>query len=378
MASIERRVQSGTVRYRAHYTDPAGKQRSKSFARKQDARDYLTSIESSKLAGQYVDPTRGRITLGDVADDWLATKVSIRPTTRARYESAVETHIRPKWGTTPLTRITHEDMQQWVADIVAAGAQPGQVKKIVSVTSGMLAKAVRDRRLADNPAHGLDLPRVRPERRQYLELQQVEVMADAAKEAAGEYASVAIHVLAYSGPRWSEMAGLRVRAVDVKRRRLEIVETMTEINGGKLAWGPPKDYERRSIPVPPSVMDEIKELIKGKRPDDLVFTGPRGAPLRNRNARRSWFDAAAALAGAKGLTPHELRHTAASLAVSSGANVLAVSRMLGHADPSITLKTYADLFDSDLDDVATRLDASRIAYLVPTDSAAKVSDPSTP
>jgi Phage integrase family len=52
----------------------------------------------------------------------------------------------------------------------------------------------------------------------------------------------------------------------------------------------------------------------------------------------------------------DLRHTCASLAVSSGANVLAVSRMLGHKDPSITLRSYADLFDSDLDAVAVSLD----------------------
>jgi integrase len=55
------------------------------------------------------------------------------------------------------------------------------------------------------------------------------------------------------------------------------------------------------------------------------------------------------------LTPHDLRHTAASLAISSGANVKAVQRMLGHASAAMTLDTYADLFDDDLDAVASRL-----------------------
>lgn len=55
------------------------------------------------------------------------------------------------------------------------------------------------------------------------------------------------------------------------------------------------------------------------------------------------------------VTPHDLRHTAASLAISSGANVKAVQRMLGHASAAMTLDTYADLFEDDLDDVATRL-----------------------
>jgi integrase len=86
-----------------------------------------------------------------------------------------------------------------------------------------------------------------------------------------------------------------------------------------------------------------------------------GSVLHNRNARRSWFDRAAATIDRPGLSPHELRHTAASLAVSSGANVKAVQRMLGHASAAMTLDIYADLFDSDLDAVADRLDETRKA-----------------
>lgn len=58
------------------------------------------------------------------------------------------------------------------------------------------------------------------------------------------------------------------------------------------------------------------------------------------------------------VTPHELRHTAASLAVQSGANVKAVQRMLGHASAAMTLDVYADLFDDDLDVLAQRLDSA--------------------
>jgi integrase len=58
------------------------------------------------------------------------------------------------------------------------------------------------------------------------------------------------------------------------------------------------------------------------------------------------------------ITPHDLRHTAASLAVSAHANVKAVQRMLGHAKASMTLDIYADLFDEDMDGVADRLDAA--------------------
>ncbi|WP_342716080.1 site-specific integrase [Geodermatophilus amargosae] len=104
-------------------------------------------------------------------------------------------------------------------------------------------------------------------------------------------------------------------------------------------------------------MEELHRHLEGRGPDDLLFTGLRGGGvLRNRIFRRAGFDRAAAAVGLEGLVPHELRHTAASLAVSSGANVKAVQRMLGHASAALTLDTYADLFDDDLDAVADRLD----------------------
>lgn len=64
------------------------------------------------------------------------------------------------------------------------------------------------------------------------------------------------------------------------------------------------------------------------------------------------------------VTPHDLRHTAASLAISAGANVKAVQRMLGHASAAMTLDTYADLFDDDLSDVASALNEARRATVV--------------
>ena len=95
--------------------------------------------------------------------------------------------------------------------------------------------------------------------------------------------------------------------------------------------------------------------------------------LRNLNFRRGCFDQAAKVVGLRGLTPHELRHTAASLAVSEGANVKSVQRMLGHASAAMTLDVYSGLFDDDLDAVADRLDgAARNAAVPPVCSETKV------
>jgi integrase len=110
--------------------------------------------------------------------------------------------------------------------------------------------------------------------------------------------------------------------------------------------------------APPATFlaEELCEQLVGKAPGDLVFTSPEGRVLRNTNFRPRFLDPAAERAGLLGLTPHELRHTAASLAIKAGANVKVVQQMLGHASAAMTLDVYAGLFADNLDEVADRLD----------------------
>jgi integrase len=146
-----------------------------------------------------------------------------------------------------------------------------------------------------------------------------------------------------------------------------VVEAVSKVRG-KLIWGTPKSHQIRSVPIPRFLVDDLALVMAGKAQGDVVFTTRRGAVLRNLNFRRDVFDAAATAAGLDGLTPHELRHTAASLAVSAGANVKAVQRMLGHASAAMTLDVYSGLFDDDLDGVAERLDAGARVYSMCTDA----------
>jgi integrase len=372
MASVERREREGKITWRAHWRDPDGKQRNRSFERKIDAQRFLTGVEQSKLVGSYIDPGRAMVTVGALADQWLAGKVNLKATTRARYASALEVHVRPRWGSVPLARVLHGDIQSWLAGLAASGQAGASVRKAYGVLSAVLGLAVKDRRLPSNPAEGVDLPRVVERGKKYLTAVQVEQLADAAASlptnrprratdsAFAQYRLVVL-VLAYCGLRWSEVAALRVGRVDLMRRRLDLAEAVTEVDGARLVWGTPKSHEARSVPLPRFLVEDLARHVAGKAAGDLVFTSPDGEVMRNRNARRAWFDRAAAAIGEPGLTPHEMRHTAASLAVSAGANVKAVQRMLGHASAAMTLDIYADLFDDDLDAVADRLDAVRAA-----------------
>ena len=87
-------------------------------------------------------------------------------------------------------------------------------------------------------------------------------------------------------------------------------------------------------------------------------SSPNGGVLHNSNFRHRVLTPAAASIGLVGLSPHDLRHTAASLAIAAGANVKVVQQMMGHASAAMTLDVYAGLFGDDLDSVAESLDAA--------------------
>ena len=358
MTEIQKRIRGGKTTWRARHYDPDGRRVSKTFIRKEDARRWLVEVENAKNTGAYIDPARARVTVGAFVDCWMGTQSHLKPSTRARYAGIITKHIKPRWENVPLAKVRHTDVAEWVHSIKLA---PGSVVYIHRVLSLVLELAVRDGRLSRNPAAGVRLPRVAHAERSFLSREEVFRLADAAAEyplpeLGAQYRALVL-TLAFCGLRWGEVAGLKVGRLDLLRRRVTVAETLSEV-GGHLVWGTPKNHAARSVPIPGFLVDVLAETTAGKAAGELVFTTMRGRPLRNLNFRRDVFDRAAIDAGLSGLTPHELRHTAASLAVSAGANVKAVQRMLGHASAAMTLDVYSGLFDDDLDGVAERLDAA--------------------
>lgn len=247
-------------------------------------------------------------------------------------------------------------IRAWVASMVTEGAGTPIIENAFGVLRQVLGSAVEDSRIPRNPCDGVKLPKRQHSDRGYLTHGQVVALA-----AAVERDPTVVRFLTYTGLRWGEMAALRVCDFDMLRRRVNVSRSVTESGG--LVWTPGKTHERRSVPFPAVLADELSTLIVGKGREALVFTDMRGGVLRNSNWRARVFAPAVAMCqkadeSFPSITPHDLRHTAASLVISAGANVKAVQRMLGHAKASMTLDTYADLFDTDLDDVAVNLDAA--------------------
>ncbi|NNC13674.1 site-specific integrase [Planctomonas sp. JC2975] len=161
--------------------------------------------------------------------------------------------------------------------------------------------------------------------------------------------------------RWGETIGLRAKDIDLRTRRINVVVNAVEV-GSYIEIGTPKTHKRRAVAFPEFLLPMLKDQVQGKAPDDLVFPGPNGFHMRRTRVSagsKSWFKTALRQAELEPMTLHDLRHTAASLAISSGANAKAVQRMLGHASAAMTLDTYADLFNDDIDRVAAALDHDR-------------------
>lgn len=369
MATVKAYSTAKGPRYKVRYMKPDGSQGSKSgFTTAEAARDWASRVEVKKSDGEYIDPRHGRRTVDELAPAWLAAKKSkLKPSAYGPLESAWRIHVQPRWGHRQLASIEVSDVEEWITELVTEVRDPANpdvvLKKPASATTvirahsvlaGILDRAVRDRKLAANKARDVEnLPRKTPKRKIYLTHEQVAAMA----EAAGQWGTL-VQLLAYCGLRWGEAVGLRVSDLDMLRRRVNVSRNAVQV-GASIALGTTKSNKPRSIPIPRFLLEELAEQVRGKPRDALVFPGPDGDYLRRPNSERGWFRAAARKAGADELTPHDLRHTAASLAVSAGANVKAVQRMLGHESAALTLDVYADLFDDDLDSVADALDRAR-------------------
>jgi integrase len=342
----------GDGRWRARFRRPDGREESRTFTTETAARDWLDGQRNARRRGEWIDASAARIMVSEWWEEWRAGHSHLKPSTMAAYDSLWKTRIAPTWARVRLNGITNAAVARWVAKMRADGISASRTRQAYHLFGSMLDAAVRDRRIATNPAKGVKLPRLPQTERQYLTHEQLHTLA----ANCGPHELVVL-VLGYTGLRWGEATALKVKRLDLMRGRIQIAEAVTEVNG-ELVHGTPKTHAARTVVVPGFLRDRLAEHVAGRDADDLVFAASNGAVLRVRNFRRGWFDRAARDAGVEGLVPHELRHTAASLAIASGASVKAVQAMLGHASATQTLDRYSHLWGDELDTVAERIDAA--------------------
>ena len=204
MGHVQKRVRtaadgSSQVRWQARYRGPDGRERTRRFERKKDADRWLEQQTSAIGWGEWVDPDAGRITVADWAERWLESKRSIAASTRTSYRTLLNTWVLPHLGERELRTVQRVDVDQLVADVLAAGRSANRARKVHGVVSQMLKAAVADQLVVRNVAEGVELPRLARREAEFLTDVQVDRLADAIDRRWRAW----VYVCTYAGLRFS-------------------------------------------------------------------------------------------------------------------------------------------------------------------------------
>lgn len=325
------------------------------FRTRADAERALAELLVQLNRGTAVDPSRQ--TLGDYLDDWLAAAApSLRPTTAELYRRAVDNWVRPRLGDLALQSVSPKHLQDLYAELLVSGRADGtgglssrSVRLAHQVLRLALERAVDWRLIARNPAAArLDLPRMQhqpmrtwtaPEAREFL------------SATADDRLGVLWSLMVSTGLRRGEALGLRWEDVDLEAGRLSVVQTVVVASGRAYLSEPKTSAGRRSVSLYPEIVSALRHHRLGQEADrllvgsawqetGLVFTTSLGTLIHPRNVARD-FHVTVRRTGAPPIRLHDLRHTAATLALTAGANPKQVQEMLGHARVAITLDVYS-------------------------------------
>lgn len=372
MAHIQDRGKDVERRWQARYRDPAGRERSKAFRRKLDARRWLDARVADLVTGRYVDPRAGRITLGEFAEGWLAQQ-TFAATSRQTIRAIVGVHILPHLGDLQLREIRPSAVQGWVKGRQEV-CSPRYVGQQLTTLSSILTAAVADQLIPSNPC---DAPTVKPPKvpqRRIVPWSPERVDALVAAHPP-RYRAIPV-VAAGCGLRQGEVFGLRVEDVDFLRRRL-LVRRQVRLVRGRRVFALPKGGREREVPLPDWVALALSEALRHQSArtvalpwadrhgqevaEELVFTTGTGNALdRNEFNRRVWKPALRQV----GVEPsrrtgmHALRHHYASVALHAGVSIRALADYLGHHDPGYTLRVYAHLMPESADRARQAIDGA--------------------
>ncbi len=358
MASIQkRRTASDEIRWDVRYRDPDKRHRTRTFHRKADAQKFANVVEADITRGDWLDPQLGRETFGQWASRWVPTIAGLTPKTRESYESILRRHLLPRFEDTRVNRIDHPTVVAVIAELASSGAGAGTVRNIRDVLRLVLELARRSGAIKVNPVEGVKAPKKPLAQMVFLNADEIMTLAEEVthpiKKGGGEHRrrsyperGLYVRFAGFSGLRSGEIVALRTEAVDLLHGRVHVVASATEAYG-KLQFGPPKTYRRRTVPLPQSLVAELTEHVANKASSDFVFTSSRGGPLRHSNFRARHYRPAVLRAGLPEATRfHDLRHSYAAMLIAEGAHPRAIMERLGHSTIQVTLGTYGHLFPS--------------------------------
>ncbi len=376
---------------------------------KRDGKKIRSTFPTKAAAVAWRDDSRSAVrnrtmraststTLREAAQAWLEgaragtilprSKEPYKPQTIRNYERALRLHVLPVLGSRKLSDIEQEDLQEYVNTLISSGTGAGLIHSAICPVRSIFRQALKQKDIAVNPTTGLELPANDGGRERVAPPEECAKLLDALTHDRALWATAM-----YSGLRRGELQALRVENIDLAAGVIYVHYGWDQYEGEIKT----KNHERRKVPIAGRLRDYLDEHLLGvpwrERPDGLVFgvearrpfvpmsVGERACrawgwkqipnPERGASPAKIWVKARTD--ALQRITPHECRHTYASLMIEAmkeakAFNPKALSTYMGHASIQITYDRYGHLFPGNEDEAAGLLDA----YLVRADTAARL------
>ena len=373
--SIHKRTAGKQSKYDVKLRRPDGSQYQKSFNTKKQAEAYEAQQLVEHNSGTWLDDRYTNITFEQMSNRWLESNNAKRETSRIRDISILNKHLIPAIGNRQIKTIKRSDISAMVNTWVTAKLSPATIRRHVAVLSAIFNMAIADDILHKSPTLKVSTPRVDPSHGRALTPNESALLLSQIPQ--GHYALV--FTMLTTGLRWSEAAGLQVKHFSPMSSppTLTIEQGLHETGKGYVTEKPKSSASHRVIVLSPKHVEVIARYMKetdrsAADAEASLFISQEGGRLVSSNFRNRIWQPAVKAAGLEGLQIKDMRKTAATNLLQSGADSKTVTAILGHEDIRTTLNHYAKTTPESLSIAANALVAG-VEMTISEDQSASMS-----
>ena len=339
-----RKLPSG--RYQARYTGPDGRTygarrangQALTFQTKGDADDWLSLRRSEILRNDWLPPaapTAAPVTLREYAEAWLVHR-DLEDRTRDLYARLLRNHVFPTFGSVPVPDVTPAAVRTWHAAL-SERTGPTARAHAYALLRTVMHTAVADDVIPANPCRVRGAGQTKRVKRIVpATLAELEALTTEMPE---RYQLLVLFA-AWCGLRFGELAELRRSDLDVTNGVVHIRRSVVRTDAGRKVKDPKSEAGKRAVALPPHLLPLVKDHLRQHAEmgrDGLLFPAVNGGQLAPSTLYRSFYPARER-AGRPDLRFHDLRHTGAVLAASTGATLAELMARLGHSTPGAALR----------------------------------------
>jgi len=353
------------------YINHNGKRKAKKIGRDQSKAEAIAKqIEARLVLGDFnMAPSKTPPSFGKYCELWLADyiKITKRTTTYQRYNSLFTTYIKPAIGKIPITELKRSDVRSLFLKMRKQELSRSSIASAKNVISGVLEYAIDEEIIKDNVSKGV-LRRLGLDSHEGRELargmtpQEVELfLATCLKY---DRAWHPFFLCAFrSGCRLGELLGLEWGDVDFNGR---FIQVQRSFRNGRLT--PTKTGKVRRVDMSDQLHRELGELLTKRKTEALkagtgevveIVFHTNGAHTSQNTVRNVW-KRLLPKAGLSDRRIHDIRHTYASILLSTGASPVYVKEQLGHSSIQMTVDIYGHLIPSGNREAVNRLDTPKL------------------